>query len=578
MRRRAASLFSRVTEDALLFANLRTWIDSRTRWEKAAVVIWSAILLFVCVRVFISPESKTVYPIFSASGRFWWTSADLYVPRRPTDELCSYRYSPTFAILVTPFAWLPDDVGGVAWRLFNVGAFFGSLAWLLRTVLQPKQTPNLLAWLLLLTIPLALQSVNNGQANLVVSACMMGTVAAVKEKRWNLASLLMGLAFICKLYPIALGMLLILLYPRQLLCRMPIAAMASLGLPFLCQYPSYVFHQYEHWLVLLRADDRVDIAFEQMYRDLWLLIRLYGLPISRNIYMLAQVLAGAGIALMCWYRQRAGWSEQTLLTSTLALAAAWMMLLGPAMGVASAPRAAAGTGLAAGTRAVSGGTWGSVEAGALRGPRVFGWGFETPQAVSSDGTHVWVANFGASVTELNAATGALVKVIKGSSYGFSNSDGISSDGTHVWVADADSGSVTELNAATGALVKVITGSSYGFSTPDGISSDGTHVWVADADGNSVTELNAATGALVKVITGSSYGFNLPQGISSDGTHVWVANQFGNSVTELNAKTGALVKLISGSSYGFDQPSAISSDGTNVWVPNYGDQSVTGFPA
>ena len=314
----------------MLFANLRIWIDSRTRWEKAAVVIWSAILLFVCVRVFISPESKTVYPIFSASGRFWWTSADLYVPRRPTDELCSYRYSPTFAILVTPFAWLPDDLGGVAWRLFNMGAFFGSLALLLRTVLQPKQTPNLLAWLLLLTIPLALQSVNNGQANLVVSACMMGTVAAVKEKRWNLTSVLMALAFICKLYPIALGMLLILLYPRQLLCRMPITAMASLGLPFLCQNPSYVFHQYEHWLVLLRADDRADIAFEQMYRDLWLLIRLYGLPISRNIYLLAQVSAGAGIALMCWYRQRAGWSEQTLLTSTLALATAWMMLLGPA--------------------------------------------------------------------------------------------------------------------------------------------------------------------------------------------------------------------------------------------------------
>jgi alpha-1,2-mannosyltransferase len=314
----------------LPFANLRTWLDSRTRWEKAAVVIWCAILLFVCVRVFISPESKTVYPIFSASGRFWWTSTDLYEPHRPTDVQDGYRYSPTFAILVTPFAWLPDELGGVAWRLFNVGTLFGSLAWLLRTVLQPKPTPNLLAWLLLLTIPLALQSVNNGQANLVVIACMAGTVAAVKQKRWNLASVLMALAFICKLYPIALGMLLVLLYPRQLLYRMMLAVMASLGLPFLCQYPTYVFRQYEHWLVLLRAEDRSAVALEHMYRDLWLLIRLYGLPFSRNIYMLVQVAAGAGVAVLCWRRQRAGWSEQTLLTSTLALATAWMMLLGPA--------------------------------------------------------------------------------------------------------------------------------------------------------------------------------------------------------------------------------------------------------
>jgi alpha-1,2-mannosyltransferase len=405
----------------LPFANLRTWLDSRTRWEKAAVVIWCAILLFVCVRVFISPESKTVYPIFSASGRFWWTSTDLYEPHRPTDVQDGYRYSPTFAILVTPFAWLPDELGGVAWRLFNVGALFGSLAWLLRTVLQPRQiqtprshapawerrrhgvpTPergnesdNLLAWLLLLTIPLALQSVNNGQANLVVCAAMVGTVAAVKEKRWNLASVLMASAFICKLYPIALGMMLMLLYPRQLLCRMPIAAMASLGLPFLCQYPSYVFHQYEHWLVLLRADDRADLAFEQMYRDLWLLIRLCGLPVSRNIYMLAQVLAGAGIALLCWYRQRAGWSEQTLLTSALALATAWMMLLGPATesssfvllapslawSVVEALQASAG-------RARTGMLWASC---VLFAVAVLLGGFSTTVKIHALGVHSWAS-------------------------------------------------------------------------------------------------------------------------------------------------------------------------------------------
>jgi hypothetical protein len=49
--------------------------------------------------------------------------------------------------------------------------------------------------------------------------------------------------------------------------------------------------------------------------------------------------------------------------------------------------------------------------------------------------------------------------------------------------------VTELNAKTGALVKVITG----FNIVLVVWSDGTHVWVASQFGNSVTELNAATG-------------------------------------------------------------------------------------
>jgi DNA-binding beta-propeller fold protein YncE len=69
--------------------------------------------------------------------------------------------------------------------------------------------------------------------------------------------------------------------------------------------------------------------------------------------------------------------------------------------------------------------------------------------------------------------------------------------------------VIELNAATGALVRVISGD--GFSHPIGISSDGSHVWVSNYGGNSVTELSAATGALVRVIKGSSDGFSSPEG-------------------------------------------------------------------
>ena len=86
---------------------------------------------------------------------------------------------------------------------------------------------------------------------------------------------------------------------------------------------------------------------------------------------------------------------------------------------------------------------------------------------------------GDSVTELNASTGALVQVITGSSYGFDSPDAISSDGTHVWVANPDGDSVTELTRLDGALVQVISGSSYGFDDPDAIASDGTHVWVAN---------------------------------------------------------------------------------------------------
>src|SRR5665213_42208 len=52
-----------------------------------------------------------------------------------------------------------------------------------------------------------------------------------------------------------------------------------------------------------------------------------------------------------------------------------------------------------------------------------------PQAVSADGTYVWVANYcDSSVTELNSSTGSIVQTIHVGRHPIA----ISSDRTHVW--------------------------------------------------------------------------------------------------------------------------------------------------
>ncbi|MGA2211571.1 MAG: choice-of-anchor Q domain-containing protein [Acidimicrobiales bacterium] len=202
-------------------------------------------------------------------------------------------------------------------------------------------------------------------------------------------------------------------------------------------------------------------------------------------------------------------------------------------------------------------------------------GLVSPIAVSSDGTHVWVANLsGNAVTELDASTGALVNVIEASSDQFNQPFSISSDGAHVWVANSGGNSVTELDASTGALVKVIDGKKDKFDYPVAVSSDGTHVWVANLNGDSVTELDASTGALVKVIDGTKDKFDGPAAIDSDGTHVWVANQYSNTVTELHSATGKLVKVIDAAKYGFLTPDGVSSNGTQVWVSSFGSDTLT----
>jgi YVTN family beta-propeller protein len=121
--------------------------------------------------------------------------------------------------------------------------------------------------------------------------------------------------------------------------------------------------------------------------------------------------------------------------------------------------------------------------------------------------------------------------------------GVSSDGTHVWVANESDNSVSELNASTGSVIQTIPVG----SPPFGVSSDGTHVWVA---GFGVVELNASTGSVIQTITVGEG----PSMVSSDGTHVWVTNFGSNTVSEISIvgftiTTSSLPNATPGAAYG-----------------------------
>jgi hypothetical protein len=124
--------------------------------------------------------------------------------------------------------------------------------------------------------------------------------------------------------------LLFLVFPRQLPLRFAAFTLAGLALPFFLQDPDYVARQYGNWLVNLRQDDRSGIALYRAYRDLWMLIRLFDIPVSMATYRWIQ-LAGAAWAamLVLWLRWRGvGVSQQA--QACLGLGACWIALLGPA--------------------------------------------------------------------------------------------------------------------------------------------------------------------------------------------------------------------------------------------------------
>lgn len=123
------------------------------------------------------------------------------------------------------------------------------------------------------------------------------------------------------------------------------------------------------------------------------------------------------------------------------------------------------------------------------------YGFERPAAIAVSGSHVWVLNNPyrgqLSVTEMNVSDGSWVQTLSGPQYGFGSyvslfgyrTQGIAVAGNRVWVADPGGGSdghgaVTEINARTGDLMRVLSGKLYDFYTPNAVTAAGSQVWIA----------------------------------------------------------------------------------------------------
>lgn len=300
-------------------------------WGQLALLVWTSVLLVVCVRTAIQPRTRSLFYTWASAGANWVGGQNLYYHDDWTD-LDQFRYSPLVAVSFAPLALLNERVGNVLWRLFDGGVFLGGLWWWLRTVLPGAGTNPLKAVVVLLVVPLALASLSNGQTNPLVIGFLLAATAALHEERWNLAALFVAAACALKLYPLAVGLLLVLVHPRQLSWRLALALLAVALLPFCFQRPAYVLDQYQQWFQRLATNDRKDLAPElsTTYRDLWLLFRVAHVPVTPILYLSIQLATAALCAAVCvaarWLR--VGKARQ--LTAALMLGCCWMTLCGPA--------------------------------------------------------------------------------------------------------------------------------------------------------------------------------------------------------------------------------------------------------
>ena len=286
------------------------------------IVLWVTALLIVCLRVVLSYPQHDVFVTYVDAGRKWIESRPLYSTTR------SFVYSPLIAACFAPFSWLPQRLGAIIWRLGNAAAFCGAVACWLKVRLH-NRIPKSDAWLVfLLLLPLAIGNFNNGQVNPLIIALLMISILAAYSGRWMSAAVCIAISAYLKIYPLAFGLLLVLLYPRQLGWRLAVVLALLGALSFMLQQPGYVFEQYQRWFVSRAADNRrmnMDIA----PRDFAMLLKVAHINLSGYALIALQVLAGAAAAAICAFGRLRRWSEERLLVCVFSLGSCWMLLFGP---------------------------------------------------------------------------------------------------------------------------------------------------------------------------------------------------------------------------------------------------------
>jgi hypothetical protein len=147
------------------------------------------------------------YKIFSSSYFHLIENKDLYL-LYPEEHWDYYKYSPTFALMMFPFANLPDPLGLFFWNLLNVLVLFLAI-WKL-----PFESVNDRLGALAIILIELITSIQNSQSNALIAGLIVFAFIFLENKKIALASLFIVLTVFIKIFGIV-AFVLFLFYPNK---------------------------------------------------------------------------------------------------------------------------------------------------------------------------------------------------------------------------------------------------------------------------------------------------------------------------------------------------------------------------
>ena|SRR5579872_5948336 len=294
--------------------------------QKFAVFCWVAVVGVILGRVaFSSQLPPSVVPVYESAAHRWINSEDLYEYRYPWDV---YRYPPCFAPSFVPFTHLPFRLGELLWRSLSIAVMLTGLWLWARHGLQ--LSPGQRGALFVLALPLCLNSLGNGQVNILLLGLLLHGAFAALCLRGKAAGSFVALATAIKVYPIAVGLLLGCAYPKRIVVWLVLAIAFLAAFPFLLAPADYVAGQYRRFAESVGADTRREVDHPYPPRDLYLVMRNYlVVPSDRNYEIIVLTVAAAMAGLVGFTAYKLQDSHSALILA-FDLGCIWMTVFGPA--------------------------------------------------------------------------------------------------------------------------------------------------------------------------------------------------------------------------------------------------------
>jgi hypothetical protein len=250
------------------------------------------------------------YVIFKQSFFHLINYQDLYL-HYEGEHYDLYKYSPSFALWMSLFAWMPDLPGLILFNLLNITVLILAI----RRLPVDKSRINVLLFFILIETMIALSS---SQTNILITGLLVfGYHFMEKDKPWW-AALMIVLTFYIKIFGVA-AFLLCLLYPTR--WKVAVASvfwLVVLGLmPLLVISPAQLVFLYKSWGSLLSDDHSASYGVSLYgWWHTW-----FGFNMNKQLFVLI------GVVLLCTPLLRfRNWSQPIFRLQVLVAALIWVVV------------------------------------------------------------------------------------------------------------------------------------------------------------------------------------------------------------------------------------------------------------